>query len=456
ADELQALLEGNASRVIVTCRTAAEGGRYTGDEATRLALLAAAAEMGVLAVDVEIDTPQKDWPGGTVILSHHDFNTMPADLDSQAATMDASPAAVNKIAFKAAGPEDALAALDVVRNCTKPSIVLAMGQAGQISRLLAGKVGAYGTFAALGKGAESAPGQPTLREFKELYRWDALTRECEVYGVIGCPVGHSLSPAIHNAAFAATGRDAIYVPVLIEPGEENFTRFMDALLARPWLNWRGLSVTIPHKENAMMFTGRENCDQLSRQISAINTIAISPEGTLRGRNTDYAAAIDALCNAMQITREGLADKCVAVLGAGGAARAIVAALAHYGARTIIYNRTLARAEQLADEFAATAQTMDAAAQTNAKIIINCTPIGMHPNVDASPLEQIPPSVQVVFDTIYNPVETKLLALARQAGLTVVSGMEMFVNQAVAQFEFWTDQPAPRDIMRDVVIKSLSR
>jgi 3-dehydroquinate dehydratase/shikimate dehydrogenase len=265
-----------------------------------------------------------------------------------------------------------------------------------------------------------------------------------------------MSPAIHNAAFATAGRDAVYVPILIEPGEDNFTQFMEALLGRPWLNWRGLSVTIPHKENALMFVGPENCDQLSRRIGAINTIAISPEGALRGRNTDFAAAIDALCAKMGIDRAGLAGRAVALLGAGGAARAIVAALEHYGAHTVIYNRTLARAEKLAEEFSAQAQPMEAAGHAQAEIIINCTPIGMHPNVDASPLERIPASARIVFDTIYNPIETRLLSQARQQGLQTVSGLDMFVNQAVAQFEIWTEQFAPREVMRQVVVGMLAR
>jgi 3-dehydroquinate dehydratase/shikimate dehydrogenase len=267
-----------------------------------------------------------------------------------------------------------------------------------------------------------------------------------------------MSPAIHNAALAAAGADGVYLPLRIEPGAENFARFLDAVRERDWLSWRGLSVTIPHKENALAYVGAERCDELARRIGAVNTITFEADGSLRGDNTDYAAAIDALCEAMGIAREHLAGSPVAVLGAGGAARAIVAALAHYGAETTIYNRTVERGRRLAGEFGARAAPLSDAAKLEARIVINCTPIGMHPKIDASPLpgSAIPPGVEVVFDTIYNPVETQLLRDAAAAGCTTVTGVEMFVNQGVAQFERWLAQPAPRDVMREVVVRCLAR
>ncbi|MBL7220388.1 MAG: shikimate dehydrogenase [Phycisphaerae bacterium] len=440
--------------VIATCRPVREGGKFTGPEADRLAILQAASDAGAGYIDVEADVPPGERPGGAVISSRHDFEACPENLDELAAGLDASDAAVNKIAFTASSPSDALRAFDVIRSSSKPTIALAMGPAGLPSRILAGKAGAFGTFASLAGGLESAPGQPTVAALRDLYRWDHIDADTEIYGVIGCPVAHSMSPAIHNAAFGATGINGVYVPLLIEPGGENFNDFLDAVLARPWLDWRGLSVTIPHKHNALDFVGAENCDPLAVRIGAVNTITISPDGAVRGDNTDYAAAIDALCDAMGITREDLAGREVAVLGAGGAARAIVAALAHYKARTTIYNRTVARGEALAADFGAQAAGLDAAEAMQAEIVINCTPIGMHPLIDASPLDRIPESVKVVFDTIYNPIRTKLLAAAEAAGCLTVTGLDMFVNQAAAQFEMWTGKQAPRDVMRQVVMQHL--
>ena len=453
-EDLRHLLAAAPAETIATCRPAWEGGHFAGAEPARLRLLARAAQLGADFVDVESAVAPERRPGGKLILSKHDFAGCPADLEEIAAALAGSGAAVGKVAFTAGRPEEALRAFDVLRASDRPAIALAMGAAGLPSRILAPKFGAFGTFAGLAEGAQSAPGQPALRELTHLYRFRRIGPATAVYGVIGCPIGHSMSPAVHNAAFDAAGLDAVYVPVLIEPGRENFDRFMDALLARPWLDWRGLSVTIPHKENALAYVGADRCDELARRIGAINTVTIGPGGTLRGDNTDYAAAIDALCVAVGIDRAGLAGRSVAVLGAGGAARAIVAALAHYGGRVTIYNRTVSRAERLAEEFGCTAAGRDELDGLDAEVIVNCTPLGMHPKVDAAPLERVPPSAAVVFDTIYNPVETRLLRQASAAGCRCVTGLDMFVNQAAAQFEIWTGRPAPRDEMRRVVAERL--
>jgi len=453
-EELALLLSGAPVEVIVTCRPRREGGHFQGPEYRRLDILRHAAALGATFIDVEADTPAEARPDGAVILSRHDFTGRPGDLEELARALDASGDAVNKLAFMSAGPADALAALDLIRSCAKPTLALAMGEAGMASRILARKFGAFGTFASLRAGAESAPGQPSMSRLKQLYRWDRIDGETVVCGVIGCPVAHSMSPAIHNAAFEAVGFNGVYVPLRIEPGRENFERFMDALLARPWTDWRGLSVTLPHKENALAYVGAGNCDELAGRIGAINTITIDPGGRLRGMNTDYAAAIDAVCSQMRISREELSGKSVAVLGAGGVSRAIVAALVEYGADVSIYNRTVTRAAKLAEEFSCRAGPLADAADAEAEIVINCTSVGMHPDTDACPLERVPPSVKVVFDTIYNPVETLLLRRAAEAGCRRITGVEMFVNQAVGQFEAWTNLTAPRDVMRKVVLEHL--
>jgi 3-dehydroquinate dehydratase/shikimate dehydrogenase len=441
---------------IVTYRPVRQGGHYDGDEAARLATLERASQLGATFIDVEDDVPPADRPDGTVILSYHNFDTVPDDIASRAARIDADHPAINKLACHADHPADAMRMLDLIDATDQPIIALGMGQAGVLTRLLARRCGAAGTFATLATELASAPGQPTLTDITGLYRFNRASRDAEVYGVVGCPVGHSMSPAIHNTAFDACDYDAIYLPLLVEPGEESFNRLMDAMVARPELAFRGLSVTIPHKENALAWVGANRCDELSAKIGAINTISLSANGTVRGTNTDYAAAIDALCDAMGIEREDLANYRATVIGAGGEARAIVAALNHYGCVPTIYNRTLSRAEAIADRFGGTALPLDAVESLDADIVINCTPIGMHPRVNACPLETIPDDVKVVFDTIYNPLETQLIAKAKQRGLLTVSGIDMFVNQAVAQFELWTQRPAPRDVMRQVVLDKLGQ
>jgi len=453
--DLQALLVGCPLPAIVTCRPRREGGYFKGDESQRLGILRDAASFKPAFIDIEIDVPRSDWPDGNIILSHHEFNGAPDDLDEIVAKLDRSDAAINKVAFSADGPEDAFRALDILRLCNKPTLALAMGEHGLASRLLAAKFGAFGAYATLDASTISAPGQPTIDQFCRLYHANSIGPDTTVYGVVGSPIAHSMSPAIHNAAFQQAGIDGIYIPLRVEPGSNNFTRFTDALATRPWLGLHGLSVTIPHKENALAYAKANNCDNLAVKIGAVNTVTFQDNGKCHGDNTDYAAAIDALCNTMNIEREGLAGKSVAVIGAGGVSRAIVAGLAHYGAEIIIYNRTVSRGEKLANEFACRWAPLDALRDTRAEIIINCTSVGMHPKVEAAPLERIPASVKVVFDTIYNPIETRLLAEARASRCLCVTGLDMFVNQAVAQFELWTKRPAPREMMRQVVMDCLS-
>ncbi|MHC4295635.1 MAG: type I 3-dehydroquinate dehydratase, partial [Planctomycetota bacterium] len=204
-DELRSLLADPPVDTIVTCRPKREGGHFEGEEPSRLKILHEAAKFKPTFIDVELSVRRADWPAAEIILSHHDFKGVPDNLDEILAQMDASDAAVTKkVAFSASSPEEALLALDALRGSGKPAFALAMGEAGVISRILAKKFGAFGTFAALREGAESAPGQPTIEQLHDLYRWEAIGAETGVYGVIGCPVAHSMSPAIHNAAFAAT------------------------------------------------------------------------------------------------------------------------------------------------------------------------------------------------------------------------------------------------------------
>ena len=472
---LDTLLKDPPCPVLATCRAGAEGGRCDWPDDRRAALLAGAVRRGARWADFELAhlagagsllAALAERPAAELIVSSHDFAGRPGDLAGIIDRLDAGPGHINKVAFAAAGPEDAWSAFDVLRRSRKPCLALAMGEAGLASRVLAGKFGAFGTFAALAAGGESAPGQPTIAELRGLYRWDALGPNTDVYGVIGCPIAHSMSPAVHNAAFAAEGIDAVYVPLRIEPGAGPFNRFIDAVLARPWTDVRGLSITIPHKEHALARVGADQVDELARAIGAINTITIAdePARALLGHNTDYAAAIDALVDGIGCLREDLAGRRVAVLGAGGAARAIVAALAHYGADTTIYNRTGARAEQLARQFdrgaagAVRAAPLEELARLEADIIINCTPIGMHGHAEASPLPAglALPAGTVIFDTIYNPIRTRLLADSAAAGCPTVSGLEMFINQAAAQFELWTGRPAPRQAMREAALERLEK
>lgn len=485
--EVQQLVARSPLPCLVTCRPEWEGGEFDGDETDRISLLehAGLGSDGIAPayLDVELkayqtsanlrqkvglvvdhdDQPRLGVTTG-LILSSHDFQTMPTDLDRRVMAMADAPACrVIKVAWRARSLRDNLEAFEIIRRKLKPTIALCMGEAGLASRVLAKKFGALLTFAALDKspGSSTAPGQPTLEELKTLYRWDALNTDTKVYGVIGYPVGHSMSPAFHNAGFDATNFDGVYLPMPIPPEYEHFKATVISWLDYAPLHFRGASVTIPHKANLLRFVEEQGgeIEPLAATIGAANTLTKRDDGSLYASNTDYAALLDAVCDALSITREALAGKTLGILGAGGAARAAVAAFTHYGSSVTVYNRTLDKAQALAAQFDATALPMDRLGETSYDILINCTPLGMFPQTDATPLPTEKQSILgpgvVVFDTIYNPLETLLLRDAKAAGCLTISGAEMFVRQGAAQFELWTKQASPLDVFRRVLHEKLS-
>lgn len=478
------LVERSPLPCIITCRPTWEGGHYDGDDQSRIAVFehACLGARQPAYMDVELAAWQRsanlrqkiklvvDHPGRPdgarhvttgLILSTHDFTTRPTDLYQRVEAMASEPACrVIKFAWMARSLRDNVEALELIGQ-HKPTIALCMGDAGTPSRILARKFGALLTFAALDGHSGTAPGQPTISELKKLYRWDRLSAKTRVFGVIGHPVGHSLSPHIHNAGFDAAGYDGVYLKLPIPPEYEHFKATMITWLECAALHFRGASVTIPHKENLLRFVRERGgeIEPLSERIGAANTLHVRDDGSLYACNTDYAAALDAVCDGLKIARQGLAGRRVAVLGAGGAARAIVAGFAGHGATVVIYNRTVEKAQKLADEFASlpgkvVAARLEKLCDSCCEVYINCTPIGMHPNVDQTPMVSPPPAGSVVFDTIYNPVETRLLREAREAGCVTIPGLEMFVRQGAAQFELWTGKSAPLDVFRDVIARRL--
>jgi len=233
---------------------------------------------------------------------------------------------------------------------------------------------------------------------------------------------------------------------------------MDNILARGWLDFRGLSVTIPHKRHALDYVRANggSVEPLAERIGAINTVLIGRGIKHRGYNTDYAGALDAVTAGMGIGRDDLRDLPVAVVGAGGVARAIVAGLRDVGAQVTIYNRTVPKAEKLAGEFGCVFAGLDELPKLEAKLLINCTSIGMHPDTDASSLpESVLKKDMAVFDTVYNPAETLLLRQANRAGAKTIDGLSMFVNQAAAQFKLFTGHDANLNLMRKTVAEELS-
>jgi 3-dehydroquinate dehydratase/shikimate dehydrogenase len=468
AGEIAQLVKSTSLPCIVTCRPTSEGGKCSLTDDQRAILLDNLATLGASTLDIELETIRRfpalaERHDVRLIVSAHDFQGRPPRLNNIVLDMNQLPAAVNKIVWTARTVRDNIEAFEILKNREKPTIAICMGEAGLISRVLAKKLGAFLTFASLRDESATAPGQVTIHDMKRLYRWDAINADTRVYGVVASPVIHSMSPAIHNAGFDAVGHDGVYLPLLVNPGYESFKAFMESFLAFAPLHLSGLSVTLPHKENALRYLKEKGADveELAVRIGAVNTIVIG-DGNLRGFNTDYAAILDTITSSLNISREDLSEKRIAVIGAGGTGRTAVAALAECGATVVVYNRTMERAEDLAREFTGrkgkvVAARMEKLCDSCCHIYINTTSVGMHPNIDASPLGDSPPKFTpetLVFDTIYNPMETKLLRDAKAAGAKTVGGVEMFVRQAARQFESWTGKPAPLDIFRKVIVDRL--
>jgi 3-dehydroquinate dehydratase/shikimate dehydrogenase len=479
-EQIAQLLAKVGLPAIVTCRASWEGGNCELPEPERLALLEVAATSGAAYIDIELEAyrrhevlgrvnasvPRGKRPG--MIVSAHDFKGRPPRLTNILAEMESGDADVNKIVWTARSIRDNIEAFEILRQFTKPTIALCMGEAGLISRVLAKKFGAFLTFAGIRDREVTAPGQVSLEEMKRLYRWDAINPRTKVFGVVAQPVAHSMSPAIHNAAFETSNYDGVYLPLLVNAGYESFKAFMESFLEFEPMDLSGLSVTIPHKENALRYLQEKGAaiDELAERIGAVNTIVIdraTGPAKLRGLNTDYSAILDSITSKLRIPREKLAEYRVAVIGAGGTGRTAVSALAHYGATVVVYNRTMERADALAAEFngksgKVVAATLEKLCDSCCQIYINTTSIGMHPDVDQSPFGDDPPKLSpdvLVFDAVYNPPVTKLLRQAEAAGARTIGGIEMFVRQAAAQFAAWTGLSAPVDTMRNVVEQRLA-
>ncbi|MHC4416782.1 MAG: type I 3-dehydroquinate dehydratase [Planctomycetota bacterium] len=482
------LLAGCPAPCIITCRDESEGGEYGGGDEQRAALYEAvlAGEQPPRYIDIELATwrrsPSLRSRVGTalaesrrkrdvhpsLILSVHDFDRRPADLLQRVESMTAEPAcAVIKVAWRARSLRDNLEALDLLAERGKPTIALCMGPFGLMSRVLAPKLGGLLVYAADQPGFGTAPGQPTVDELRRLYGFERIGPRTSVYGVIGWPVEHSLSPAIHNAGFAATDHDGVYLPLPVPAEYEHFKATVGALLDHGRLDFRGASVTVPHKQDLLRFAGERGggIDEQARRIGAANTLCVADDGGLECFNTDAPAMIDALCAAMAIEPSGLAGKSVAVVGAGGVGRAVAAAVSHAGAKVVVFDLIRWRVEALATALngrpAATGEpTQVVAGKPQAltcggfDVYVNCTPVGMAggPGPDQSPLpEGVPLDADVtVFDCVYTPARTPLIAQAEAAGARAVPGMEMFLRQAAMQFQRWTGTPAPMGVFRQAV------
>ena len=447
AQELASIFRDRPCPIIATCRPKSLGGLNDWPDDVRLKVLQACVELGAEYVDIELEHAGKITRRGKtrLIVSYHNFTSTPLDVASIYTQIVQAGADVVKIATTANSIIDNLRVLEIVRRAALPCIGLCMGEAGLISRVLGRKFGSVLTYAPMEKTKATAAGQILLDELIGLYNYRAITSETKVYGVIGNPIAHSISPHIHNAAFRALGINAVYLPFKVEGDLRNF---IDAFRGIPV---KGYSITIPHKEAAL--AALDEVDQICRSIGAVNTV-LNNKGRLIGSNTDWSAAVEAIEKGLG--GEPLIGKRVALIGAGGTARATVFGLKSKRARVCIYNRTEERARKLAADMGCEWRSYNELDSLEADVIVNTTSLGMYPKTELTPVPAhvLKPGM-VVFDTVYNPVWTRLLTDAAEAGCVTVSGIEMFVNQAVQQFKTWTGLAAPRELMEAVAHEKLA-
>ena len=429
---------------IATCRRVEGGGRFAGDIARELFWLIAARAVGCAWCDVEIET-LRELPDQSVreyavpprvLLSVHDFARTPALPKSLNARLHGEADAV-KIAAQAQRLPDGLRLLKLARK-SRNFVAVPMGEVGLPLRILALREGSALAYAPVGEA--TAPGQLSLRVMKELYRAHELNRATKVYGVIGEPIGHSLSPLLHNTGFAAARANAVYLPFLVH-------KLSEFLAAVPEIGVRGFSVTLPHKQTILKYL--KTCDELAARIGAVNTVTVARDGSLHGSNTDYLGILRAL-----ETRMKLAGSRVLIFGAGGSARAAAFALARAGAHAVICARREVAARELARACGGDVVPRRALLTEKFAAVLNTTPVGMHPHAGISPLAAGELHCRVVMDLIYRPQRTELLQIAARKGIAGISGVEMFVAQGVAQWEMWTGKHAPEARMRAAVLAAL--
>ncbi len=500
-DRVLDLVEVSPIPCIVTCRPHWEGGEYHGDDDERVALYEAlgTSDTPPAYIDVELATytrsanirqkinlavnhPKQVRTISTrLILSTHDFDGRPSDLTRKILTMQDEPAcSVIKVAYRARSIRDNLELFELLRDANKPTIALGMGEFGQMSRILAPKFGGFITFASLKYEANTAPGQITIAELIHLYRFRSIKPSTKVYGIIGWPVTQSLSPMVHNAGFEQIGWDGVYVPMPVEGSYESFKATTAMLITMQDLNFEGASVTIPHKENLLkQYPVVDYIQPRTAIAGSANTLCfefdeyVYENSHVRERynphpeNTDSSAMYELIRDEIEPTQ----GKTIMVFGAGGAAKGVLAALRDSGATVFVTNRNCDRAQELVRE-QTTGTTpypitnLFAIEQTEQEnhhcdLYINCTPVGMADGPDPDGLSIPIPNMDnlspetVFFDTVYNPIETPMLKAAKERGYRTIDGVQMFVKQAEAQFEIWTDQTAPDGLFDQIVRNKLT-
>jgi len=474
ANELWSLLASRPRPIILTLRPAEYGGARPISAEDRLFFrvrnsLLVVGEKSADFWDLEHDLVQLleqrqregwdvvglgncDW--NRTICSYHDFVGVPPDLDQIYAKMAASGARILKIAAQADDAIDCLPIfrlLERARSESREMIAIAMGPAGVVTRILGPSRGAYLTYGSLDDESSTAPGQLTAKELRDVYRIDRIDRQTQIMGLMGKPVSHSISPQIQNRGFEFASVNAVYIPFEVTDADAFMRRMVHPRTREIDWNLRGLSVTAPHKVAVMQHL--DWIEPAAKAIGAVNTIVVE-DGALHGYNTDAAAFIAPLREKVG----SLAGARVAILGAGGAARSVIHALQQEKATPELFVRDIERAHPLAAEFGVELHQLGGATFKGFDVVVNATPVGtrgISESETPAVAEQLH-GVRLVYDLVYNPIETKLMQTARVAGCDTLGGLDMLIAQAVEQSKLWTGDQPDQDAMRAAALSALTQ
>ena len=449
ARAIEAFLDDYPScTILATCRRHQNHGKFNGSIDQQLTILERAIEAGARAVDVEIETAEVATGRCAALRSHshlvvswHHFETTPP-IDPVLKRMRKVPADVYKLVSTARKPSDTGRILAASRLSPKvPLVTLAMGEVGFPTRVLSTALGAVFTYAAPAHAQGTANGQVNARQLRSLYRIDKFSKAAKIFAVIADPVRHSVSPQVHNRAFQSRRLDAVHVPVLVTP-----TQLRDFFVFAEEMPLAGFSVTLPHKRRIMRYL--DYVEPIARRIGAVNTVW-RKGGKWRGANTDAPAVVGPLSKLINLQKAT-----ALIVGNGGAARAAACALADAGTKVSVTGRNADRVRALARFVSGVAVSAEQVKSRHYDIVINATPLGMWPHVNECCFpEEIPG--EIVFDMVYNPLETLLIRHAKEQGKVVIPGVRMFIEQALRQFEIWTGESAPRAAMETAAMDALT-
>jgi 3-dehydroquinate dehydratase / shikimate dehydrogenase len=389
-----------------------------------------------------------------LICSYHASSNTIANIRQIFALLADTKAEILKIVVPSTAAVDAIPVwnlLDSAKEANKKIVPIAMGEAGKWTRILGPAHGAFMTFASLEAGSETASGQISAADMLDVYRTRDLDRETEVFGIIAGNTDYSISPWMHNSAFRAAEMNRVFIPLQTDNIEEFIVRMVKPETREVDLNFRGFSVTNPHKRSIMKHL--DKVDETAAKIGAVNTVKVV-DGKLIGYNTDAPGFIAPLIKVLG----GVKGQRVAIAGAGGGARACAYALKQEGANVSIFARSYKKANDLADSLGVKAGAMNNSFRPGTiDILVNATPIGTKGSREENNAIAVSAQLnglKLVYDLVYNPIETPLIREARKAGVPAIGGLDMLLAQGSRQFEIWTGEKPQMDTMKRAVLQKL--